>query len=408
MVLALRSSLALSLSIVCVFPLVGAVLGVMHHQSTLNDAKMRSANVRAMAVSAQALRDSESERFEAAVEGSATVQRWVSIVNGSGGVGYSATMFMAFAVSFAVGGWLVAAGHISPGDVLNSFTQIAVASRRLETWVKRVESRARLDVLKTLASHIADLECLSAPLEDLIEPPSFSGKLEFCNVWFRYPTRHDTWILQDFSLVIDAGQHVALVGESGCGKSTLFHLVTRLYEVESGTILLDGSILPASAQHSDLFDGTVRANVAMGSHQHESTDRVPEADIERVCSIAQASPFIAGLDCGHDTLLTGSMVALSGGQVQRIAIARALLGASALDPRTERLVLSSIISSRPNQTALFISHRVASLHAFSRIVVLKGGRVVETHDGIRVPYLLVGYLGAHSRGCNSHSRLHYW
>ncbi|KAK6091528.1 ATP-dependent permease [Batrachochytrium dendrobatidis] len=141
-----------------------------------------------------------------------------------------------------------------------------------------------------------------------------------------------------------------------------------------------------SSQNSDLFDGSIHYNVSLGIHGN--ADQVSRSVVQNACNISQASTFINELPDGYDTDISGLHTSLSGGQIQRLAIARAYLGAesgmlildkatSALDTSTERLVMNSLIESRKNKTILCVSHRVASLTEFTRIIVFKEGHVAE-------------------------------
>ncbi|KAL2919388.1 ATP-dependent permease [Polyrhizophydium stewartii] len=432
MALALRSSVALSLAILAVFPLAGGVLGYMHHNSGIYDRKLAESYRGAGQVAHEVLmaiktvmafnrQSAEAERYSERLESAASTRRAVAVFSGIGWGMYSLTMFLAFAVSFFVGGRLVASGSITPGDVLNTFTQIAVGI----TAIGNIGQASRdiqyaLHVLTTLADQIEELRREAYEREG-VQPMGFLGHIEFRNVWFRYPSRINRWVLQDVSLEIQPGEHVALVGQSGCGKSTILHLLTGLYAPESGKILIDGTDINGisldwlrahfgiASQSAELFDGTLRQNVALGAHRNSSS--VPMSVIKRMCELSQASEFIGSLEGGYDAQVSGVHTSLSGGQIQRIAIARALLGAedgflildeatSALDAQTEHTVLGNILRERAGKTVLCISHRVASLSSFSRIIVLKDGSIAE--DGTfaqlaAAPSLFSGFLEHHDR-----------
>ncbi|KAK6091390.1 ATP-dependent permease [Batrachochytrium dendrobatidis] len=407
--LALHSSVKLSLAILAVFPVVGAVLGYMHHTSSVFDKKLRESYRYAGLVAHEVFisiktvmafnrQFYESVRYTSHLAEACAVHQQKCIFDGFGWGSYSFTMLCAFAVSFYVGGKLVAANEITPGDVLNSFSQIAVGITALGNIGQASrEFQYGFLVLHALLVQLGQLED-PGQTHVGIEPPRFIGKIEFKNVWFRYPSRINRWVLQDFSLTLNPGQVVAFVGPSGCGKSTVLHLLTGLYKPDSGTVLLDGVDITTistlwlrkhmgiSSQNSDLFDGSIHYNVSLGIHGN--TDQVSRSVVQNACNISQASTFINELPDGYDTDISGLHTSLSGGQIQRLAIARAYLGAesgmlildeatSALDTSTERLVMNSLIESRKNKTILCVSHRVASLTEFTRIIVFKEGHVAE-------------------------------
>jgi len=205
-------------------------------------------------------------------------------------------------------------------------------------------------------------------------------------------------VLHHIDLGIPAGSVVALVGASGGGKSTLSDLIPRLYDVGEGRIAIDGvdvrdytlqslrAHIAVVTQFTFLFNDTVRANIAYGDLG------ASEAEIEQAARDANAHDFIAALPKGYDTQIGDLGVRLSGGQRQRIAIARALLknapilildeATSALDTESEGLVQEALERLMVNRTTLVVAHRLSTVRRADRIVVLVGGRIVEsgTHD----------------------------
>ena len=232
--------------------------------------------------------------------------------------------------------------------------------------------------------------------QELPVPPR--GGLSFRNVTFRYPTRLEAPAITDFSLEVEPGETVAIVGPSGAGKSTIFQLAERFYDPQAGSIRLDGIPLtgadPAEVrrriayvpQEGVLFSANARDNLRYGNWD------ASEEDIWAAARAANASGFLQKLPQALDTYLGESGTQLSGGQRQRIAIARALLrdapillldeATSALDAESERLVQEALEHLMEDRTTLVIAHRLSTVRASDRIVVMEDGRIVEqgTHD----------------------------
>jgi len=220
------------------------------------------------------------------------------------------------------------------------------------------------------------------------------GDLEFCGVTYTYPGS-DRPALQDVSLQARHGETVALVGPSGGGKTTLANLVPRFYRPQSGRILLDGvsiadlkldslrANLSLVSQDVMLFNDTVAANIAYGALSGTDESRIIAA-----AEAAHAMEFIRQMPEGLNTMIGENGAKLSGGQRQRLAIARALLknapilildeATSALDAESERHIQAAFETLMQNRTTVVIAHRLSTIERADRIVVLEGGRVVET------------------------------
>jgi len=293
----------------------------------------------------------------------------------------------------------VASGTVSGGTIADFvITAMIVASSfgsLTETYGDLLRGAGAASRLNELLNERPTIAAPARPLA-LPEPPR--GRIEFDSVSFRYPTRLETAALHDFSLVVEPGETVAIVGPSGAGKSTLFQLAERFYDPQAGTVKLDGVPLtqadPAEVrrrmalvpQEGILFAADARDNLRYGNW-----DASDEA-IWSAARAANAETFLRELPDGLDTYLGEGGARLSGGQRQRIAIARALLrdapillldeATSALDAESERLVQDALDRLMASRTTLVIAHRLATVRAADRIVVLDRGRIVEsgTHD----------------------------
>lgn len=248
------------------------------------------------------------------------------------------------------------------------------------------------EILKEETEAIDDKPVVIKPDEKI------SGRIEFRNVAFRYPSRPDFPVLRDISFQVESGQQVALVGPSGAGKSTIASLILRFYEPDKGSILFDGRLadeLTLGALRSQmalvpqdvlLFGGSIQENIAYG-HPGASKD-----EIEMAAKQANAHDFICSFPDGYDTIVGERGVKLSGGQRQRIAIARAILrnpailildeATSSLDSASESLVQEALDNLMRNRTSIVIAHRLSTIRNADQIIVLDRGVVRETgtHD----------------------------
>nr|MCU0935042.1 ATP-binding cassette domain-containing protein [Gammaproteobacteria bacterium] len=220
-----------------------------------------------------------------------------------------------------------------------------------------------------------------------------AGRLELRDATFRYESGREPAV-RDLSLVVEPGETVALVGPSGGGKTTVAHLVPRFYELEGGQVLIDGqdvrelrladlrAQVAYVGQDVVLFNDTVAANIAYGARQGAD-----EESIRHAARAANALEFIEALPEGFETRVGDRGVRLSGGQRQRIAIARALLkdapilildeATSALDTESERRVQEALENLRRGRSTLVIAHRLSTIENADRILVLRGGQIVE-------------------------------
>jgi ATP-binding cassette subfamily B protein len=241
---------------------------------------------------------------------------------------------------------------------------------------------------------------IRAPADPKKLPEPAHGALTFEHVTFHYPTRPETSALEDFSLSVNPRERLALVGPSGAGKTTIFQLAERFYDPQHGRVILDGVDLrdadPADVrqriamvpQEVVIFAASARDNLLYGNWE------AGEDQLWQAVRDANAEEFLRALPDGLDTYMGEGGARLSGGQRQRIAIARALLrdaplllldeATSALDAESERLVQDALDRLMADRTTIVIAHRLATVRAADRIVVMDQGRIVEegTHASL--------------------------
>ncbi len=343
----------------------------------------------------------EATRFAGAVEATfATARRRIAIR----ALMTSAVIALLFGAIVALlwyGASQVAAGNISGGTiaafVLTGGLVAGAFGALTEVYgdlVRGAGAASRLNELLNAQPTIAP------PARPVALPTPGSGALTFDGIEFRYPTRPDTAALHDFTLRVEPNETVAVVGPSGAGKSTLFQLAQRFYDPQAGRILLDGVDIrdadPADVrariavvpQETVVFAASARDNLRYGNWEAD------DAAIWAAADAANASEFLRKLPDGLDTFLGEAGTRLSGGQRQRIAIARALIrnaplllldeATSALDAESERLVQDALDRLMHDRTTIVIAHRLATVRAADRIIVLDEGRIVEqgTHDSL--------------------------
>jgi ATP-binding cassette, subfamily B, bacterial len=331
---------------------------------------------------------------------------------------YSRTFFVAMllvaslaqALTYGLGGWLAVTGSVTAGTVVT----LALLLTRLYGPLTAL-SNVRVDVMSALVSfdrvfEVLDLKPGIAEKPDAVPIPRDAGRLEFRDVRFRYPSADEVSlatlegvaapdrtvnapVLNGVDFTVEPGQMVALVGPSGAGKSTTSMLVSRVYDVTSGAVLVGGvdvrdatldslrDTIGAVTQDSHLFHETIRENLRYAA---------PDATEEQMWAAlrgAQVEPLIRALPDGLDTVVGERGYRFSGGEKQRIAIARLLLkqpsivildeATAHLDSESEAAVQRALSVALSGRTALVIAHRLSTVREADQILVMDDGRIVE-------------------------------
>jgi len=355
----------------------------------------------------------EAERFKDAVEATFGTAKKRILLRAIMTATFITLVFGAITALMWDGALSVAAGKITGGTIAAIVVVGVMVSGAFgalsEVYADLLRGAGAASRLNELLKEKPTIAAPERPLA-LPEPPR--GSLSFDHVTFRYPTRPEIAAIADFSLTVEPGETVAIVGPSGAGKSTIFQLAERFYDPQLGTIRIDGVPLtsadPAAIrrrmalvpQEGILFAANARDNLRYGEWD-ASEDAIWEA-----ARAANAEEFLTALPQGLDTFLGEGGARLSGGQRQRIAIARALLrdapillldeATSALDAESERLVQQALERLMKDRTTLVIAHRLATVRAADRIVVMDGGRIVEegTHAQLQAAGGLYARLAA--------------
>jgi ATP-binding cassette subfamily B protein len=333
---------------------------------------------------------------------------------------YSRTFLIALALVGAIGTALVywIGGQLVISDAITLGTLVALAALVTRIYEPLTAlSSARVDIMTALVSfdrvfEVLDLRNSLDDKEDAIDLPPSKGAIEFDHVTFRYPSGAEeslasleiglsgsvddgpgAEVLHDVSASILPGQLIALVGPSGAGKTTMSSLVPRLYDVTEGSVRIDGhdvrdltldslrSAVGVVSQDPHLFHDTVAENLRYA--RHDATD----AEIVAACQDAQIHDVIGALPDGYNTVVGERGHRLSGGEKQRLAIARVLVKAPAivvldeatshLDSENESLVQKALATALAGRTALVVAHRLSTITGADQILVLESGRIVE-------------------------------
>ena len=300
-------------------------------------------------------------------------------------------------VILGYGGYLVYQGRFNAGQLveyIGYFEAIVWPIMAISMLIEKT-SRGKASLNRITELLDAPIDVADRPGVQELQNPQ--GSVEFRHLTFRYPDgEYD--VLQDISFTIHPGESVGIVGKTGAGKTALVDLLLRTYNVPDGTLFVDGKDVNTLSIHSVraacsyvpqdnfLFSDTIAHNIGFGVD-----DASPEM-IDHAASLADVRDNIVDFKDGYETVLGERGVTVSGGQKQRISIARALLkdapililddSVSAVDTRTEKIILDNLKSSRANKTTLLIAHRISTVERLDKIIFLDDGKIeaVGPHD----------------------------
>ena len=302
-------------------------------------------------------------------------------------------------VILGFGGYLVYVGQFNAGQLVEYIGYFEAIVWPIMAVAMLIEKSSRG---KASLNRITEL--LDAPIDVTDRPgvpdlANVQGGVEFRDLTFRYPDGEFD-VLKNISFTIQPGERVGIVGKTGAGKTALVDLLLRTYNVPDGTLFVDGKDVNTVSIHSVrnacayvpqdnfLFSDTIAHNIGFG------VDDATREDIDRAAALADVRDNIVDFKDGYETVLGERGVTVSGGQKQRISIARALLknapililddSVSAVDTRTEKIILDNLKASRAGKTTLLIAHRISTVEGLDKIIFLEDGRVeaVGPHDSL--------------------------
>ena len=302
-------------------------------------------------------------------------------------------------VILGFGGYLVYVGRFNAGQLVEYIGYFEAIVWPIMAVAMLIEKSSRG---KASLNRITEL--LDAPIDVADRPgvpdlANVQGGVEFRDLTFRYPDGEFD-VLKNISFTIQPGERVGIVGKTGAGKTALVDLLLRTYNVPDGTLFVDGKDVNTVSIHSVrnacayvpqdnfLFSDTIAHNIGFG------VDDATQEDIDRAAALADVRDNIVDFKDGYETVLGERGVTVSGGQKQRISIARALLknapililddSVSAVDTRTEKIILDNLKASRAGKTTLLIAHRISTVEGLDKIIFLEDGRVeaVGPHDSL--------------------------
>jgi ABC-type multidrug transport system fused ATPase/permease subunit len=333
-----------------------------------------------------------AEVSQATVEASLKARRVKALLSPIVGI----TVSLCTAIVLWRGSALIIAGAMTAGALTVFLSYLNKFFKPVQDLATMTNAIAQVAVGVERIRAILDADTIIPEHPKAREPQALKGEIEFDHVAFAYSA--DAPVLTDVSFHIKPGQMVGVVGPTGCGKSTVVSLIPRFYDPIAGEVRIDGADIRGYKFHAlrdqigyvlqepGLFEGTVRDNIAFGKKG------VTQEQILEAAKLANADEFIAKMPQGYDSMIGERGETLSGGQRQRIGIARAIIRdnpilildepTAALDTESESLVMEALERLMKGRTVITIAHRLSTIRDADKIIVLKGGVVVEegSHD----------------------------
>lgn len=310
-------------------------------------------------------------------------------------------IYIAMGVTFIYGSYLVYLHQITPGTLI-AFNALVILTQQPNQQIRGSFFMGSMGFAG--GRRIYGVITNDMNIENGTKPVVIEGTISFKNVYFKYQNMHasNMYTLRNITFDIYAGETVAIIGHTGCGKSTLTKLIQRLYDVDSGTIEIDGKNIRnfnldslrkqigVIEQDIFLFSATIRENILFGFSETNSIEL--EEQMIAVCKLAKIHDFIQSLPDGYNTVIGERGITLSGGQRQRIAIARAFIinppililddATSSVDAKTEAQIQKAISNLLVKRTNIIITHRLSTLLKADKIILMEKGEILDigTHS----------------------------
>ena len=368
------------------------LFGRSHKRRSSMNSRMNDSFTGLRVVKAFGKEDKENEAFSSASRRFSDANMSIGITSSTVFPLISFMMWVGSLAIYIFGGLLIIEGKLLFGDIATLVGYVGMIYGPLQWFARLVQFWARAMNSANRIFEVVDAEPEVKEKKDPVRIERFEGNVKIENISFSYEPNRP--VLKNVSVDVKAGEHIGVVGHSGAGKSTLVNLITRLYDVETGGIYIDGvnikdlsiedlkSQIGIVLQDTYLFMGTIAENIAYAKPEASLTDVIKAA------KAAYAHQFIMNLPDGYDTMIGAGGHGLSGGERQRISLARAILkdprilildeATSAIDTQTESQIQKALEELAKGRTTFNIAHRLSTLRNADRLIVIDNGEVIET------------------------------